>query len=231
MVFALFGEKLHRAGKARARFQRGFQRGVRERRVDYIALAAEFLRRVGVRVGDHDVPVQHGHAAVHKRIGRQAGFQRADAGRQVAETFLHRFKAGERAEQREMRRPDVRGDKDRVGAHVQRRRQQIAGRQAEDRTAVRADVADLFQFERQPFRRVQRGQQYDVVHFAHAAVLLVNAADFARDDEPRRRAEIAVLYDVQAVLGGLQRFFQFVPPGRVREIPRPHKAETLAPRP
>ena len=104
-----------------------------------------------VRIGDHRVPVEHGHAAVHQRIGRQPRFQRMYLRGQVPETFFHRIESRKGAEQRKVRRPNMRGDKHRIGAHVERDRKQVFGGKPQDRPPVRTDIADRFQLEREPF--------------------------------------------------------------------------------
>ena len=69
VIFSLLREKLKRSGKSLSRFQRFFQRRIRERRVDEIALSAEFCGRMRVRIGDHRVSVEHRHSSVHQGIG------------------------------------------------------------------------------------------------------------------------------------------------------------------
>ena len=70
---------------------------------------------------------------------------------QVPETFFYCIESRKGAEQRKVRRPNVRGDKHRIGAHVERDRKQVFGRKPQDRPPVRTDVADRFQLEGEPF--------------------------------------------------------------------------------
>ena len=85
MVLSFFGKKFQRAGEPYARFQRLFERRIGERRVDEVALPAQFGGRMRIRIGYHRVAVEHLHAAVHERIGRKPRFQRVNVRREVAE--------------------------------------------------------------------------------------------------------------------------------------------------
>ena len=174
VVFALLGEKLDRAAKARPSAQRAHERGVIAFALDQVSLAPEFGRRVRVRVRDQRQPVERGHAPVHRRIGGQAGFDRMDVRGQVVKAFLHAVKARECAEHGKVRRPDVRGDELRVRTGVQRQLEQVTAVHAEDGAAVRMDIAHRLEPRGQFVRRLQAGQQNQVVHLACFAMALVD---------------------------------------------------------
>ena len=132
----------------------------------------------------------------------------------------------------------VRGDKNRVGADVQRDRQKIFGRKPQNRAPVRMNVADRLQFQSEPFRGVERGEQDDVMYFPHFSVLLVNATDLARDHKARRNGKIAeirkaqVFFEpIQSLFGGDQGVFHLLPPGGMGKIARAHERNALASRP
>lgn len=238
MIFSLFGKKFYRSPESFPRFERAFERGIGKRRGDEIAFPAEFCGRMRVRIGNERIAVQGGNAAVHGRIGRQPRFERADVRREISETLLYAFKARKRAEHRKVRRPDMRGDENGVRTDVQREREKLLCGNAEDGPAVRTDVAHLFEFERKPFRRVERGQKDHAVHLAHPAVLFINGADLSRNDKAGRDGKFADIAQpfafrqaVKALFRGHEFCREFFPPGGVREIPRAHEADALAPRP
>ena len=126
----------------------------------------------------------------------------------------------------------------RVGADAEGDRQKVFGRKPEDRPPVRTDVADRFQFERQAFGGVERGQQNDVVHLADFSVLLVDATDLTRKDKARRYSEFAhvgkarLFFDaVKALFGRFERLRKFFPPGGMREVAGADERYALAARP
>ncbi len=67
-----------------------------------------------VGIGEQGEAVKGGNAAVHGRIGGQAGFKGEDLAAQIAEAVFQRVKAGLGAEDREPRCPDVRRHKEAV---------------------------------------------------------------------------------------------------------------------
>ena len=69
VVFALLGEKFDGAAEPFPRLQRPFEGGVGEFCFDEVAFPAQLGGGVRVRIGDHRIAVQHGHAAVHERVG------------------------------------------------------------------------------------------------------------------------------------------------------------------
>ncbi len=85
-----------------------------------------------------------------------------------------------------MRGPDVGRDEQRLGVRRQAQLQQVAAVQAEDRPAIRGDVADPLQARRQPSGRFHVGEQHQVVHLSHRAEPLVDRADLACQHEPHR---------------------------------------------
>ena len=68
--------------------------------------------------------------------------------------------------------------------HFQHDFQQVAAVQTQDRTPVRANVADLFQFSLQNCGRLDRRRKDNVVNFARAVIFLIYVADLAADQEP-----------------------------------------------
>ena len=238
VVFPFLRVEFQRAFKAIPRFQCPFQRGIGKLRGNKVALPAQLCGRVRVRIGDKRIAVEHGHAAVHRRIGGKPRFQRADMRREVAETLFDTIKPRKGAEQRKMRRPDMRGDEDCLGADVESDREQVFGGKPQDGPPVRADIADRFQPESEALRRIEGREQDDVVDFAHLSVLFIDAADLPRKDEARgngkgeRVAQARLfLYAVEPLLRRLEGIRKFLPPCGMREIARADQPDALAPRP
>ena len=192
---------------------------------------------MGVGVGHQRQTVQGGDSPVHGRVRGQARLHRMDVVRQVAEAFLHGVKAGEGAEQGEVGRPDVGGNEFRAGAGLQRQLQQVPAVQSQDGPAVGADVADGLQPGRELVRRLQRGQEDQVVDLSSLAVALVDAADLPGDDEPGRpsggtvRQAQVLPQGVEPLSGRHQLLPQLRPPGGVGEVPGAHQTDALPPGP
>lgn len=132
----------------------------------------------------------------------------------------------------------MRGDKHRIGAHVERDRKQIFGRKSQDRPPVRTDVADRFQPEREPFCGVERRKKDEVMHLSYLAVQLVYAADLARNDKARRNGKFAhickarLFFDaIQPLFRRFERLRKLFAPGGMREVARADKRYALPPCP
>jgi hypothetical protein len=144
VVLALLREELDRAAEAVAAAQRLIDRevvGVTQ--VERGRLAAQHRRRVRVGVRHEPVPVQAGHAPVHFGVTRQARLDREDVFRQVGVAIRHPVESRLRAENREPRRPGVRGDQIAAVAAFQGDLQQVARVEAEDGPAVGGEIAYL----------------------------------------------------------------------------------------
>ena len=158
MILSLFREKLDRSAETLPRFERAFERGIGQFRIEKIALPAELGRRMGVGIGNHSVMVELRHPPIHQGIGRKPRFQSANLRGQIPETFLQRVETRKGAEQGKVRRPNVRGNQQALWAGVQGNLQQIPAVQPEDGPAVGADVPDGLQLGGQQVRRLQRGE-------------------------------------------------------------------------
>jgi hypothetical protein len=87
MVLALLGEKLDGADITVARLQ-GLANGeVVHRAIEGSRLAAEFSGRMGIRVGDQSVAVEHRQSPIHRRIGGKPGLDGEDVIGEVAVTL------------------------------------------------------------------------------------------------------------------------------------------------
>ena len=238
VVFALLGEKFDGAAEPFPRLQRPFEGGVGEFCFDEVAFPAQLGGGVRVRIGDHRIAVQHGYAAVHERVGGKPRFEGMNLPRKVAEALFQGIETRKGAEQRKVRRPDVRGDEHRLGAHVEGDREQIPRGKPQNRPPVRADVSDRLQFERKALGGVEGGQKDYVVHLAHLSVMLIDTADFARKHEARRYGKIAYVPQffvradaVKAFFGRLERLLQLLPPLGVGKVARADESDALAARP
>ena len=237
VVLALLREELHRALESLSGADGPDQLRIGEAGVQKIRLPAQLGGRVGVGVGDQGEPVQGRDPPVHGRIGGEARLHRVDVAGQIPEALLHGVKAGEGAEQGEVGRPDVSGDELRVRAGVQGQLQQVPAVQAQNGPPVGVDVADGLQPGGELVRRLQRGQQDQVVDLPGFAVALVDAADLPGDDEPGRLARGGVrqaqilAQGVDALSGGHQLLPQLGAPGGVGEVPGAHQTDALSPGP
>ena len=81
-----------------------------------------------------------------------------DLAGKIAKAVLEPVKARKCAEQRKMRRPDVRRNTDGIGVRVQSDREQFAAGKTEDGPAVGPDIADLLKPRRKTVGGVERGQ-------------------------------------------------------------------------
>ena len=106
--------------------------------------------------------------------------------REISKAFFNGVESRKRTKERKMRRPDMRGNKNGIRTSLQCNLQQIMAVQSQDRPAVRANIADGFQAQRQALRRVQIRQQNHTVHFARLARLFIDAADLAAQHKARR---------------------------------------------
>jgi hypothetical protein len=236
VVLALFREELQGAGQAAAVPHREVVRLAGEQG----GLAGQRGRRVRVRVRDQAVTVQAGHPPVHRRVGGEPGLHRGDVLGQVGIAVGDRVEARLRAQRREPRRPDVRGDQ--VAARLQGDLQQVPGVEAQDRPAVRGEVADPAQ------RRVEAGggrevrHVDEVVHLAGPVVALVDRGDLHAEHEPGRTACLQRTGQPLDHLGLVgqpeepgrvvdQIFAQMIEPGRVGEVAGAQQRDSLAPRP
>ena len=240
VVLPLLRKKFDRPGKAvLLAAQRCGNRRIGQRAGEQVRFTAELLRGMCVGVGNEQESVERGKPPVHRRIGGQARFQRMDIRREILKAFLNRIEPGKCPEQRKVGRPDMRGDEHGVRRGLEGDFQQIAAVQTENGTAVGMDIPDRFQTQGQLLRRLQAGEQDQVMHLADASVLFVDGADFARHDEPRpavvmRTAVLTQLLpeNIKPLLGGrLEPLCQHFPPGRVREVPRSQQGDPFPARP
>ena len=192
--------------------------------------------RVGVR--HQRIAVERRHPPVHRRIGRQPRFERANMRRHVEKTGLDRIESGERAQHRKVRRPNMRGNEYGARTAVERDLGQIPTRQPQDRPPVRMQVADALQPFRQRFGVLDRRQQNEIVYLARLTVLLVNTADLAGDDKARRKIGVEQVGRPQIgfepiqprSVGGELRA-HFVAPSGVGEVARADQADPFSSRP
>lgn len=234
MIFAFLGEEFQRAKKAIARVQSAAQGVEIFGFGEQICFAAEFCGRMGVGIGNEEIAIQRRNTPVHGRIGRKTRLQRVNLSGKVAKAILKPVKAGKRAKEGKMRCPDMRGDADDARVGFQSQREQIVRGEAEDRAAVRTDIANGLQPRGKAIGGFKGGQQKHGVHLARAPVLLVNGADFAAEHElrPGKRARIGNsqlrLQPVQAAAVVKQPFAQLLPPLRMGDIARAQQRNALS---
>ena len=137
--------------------------------------------RVGI--GNEREPVKRRKAPIHGRIGGKPRFQCVNVGRKVFETLLDVIEPGFGAEHREMRRPDVRGNKQRLGAGLEGHVEEVLAVQPQNGPAVGMQVADGFEPLAQTLGALKIGKKDKVVHLPRPAVLFVNRTDFTRNNE------------------------------------------------
>ena len=96
------------------------------------------------------------------------------------------------------------------------------------------DVADRLELFREGLRRLEAGQEDEVVDLAHPAVLFIDRADLPRDDEPGALRSRGALH-MQSLAEGVEPLLrrdelvpQLLPPGGMGEIPRAQKPDPLA---
>ena len=237
VILALLREKLHRAVKALSGPDGRRQFRVGKARIQQVRFPPQLCGGMGVGVGHQGQAIQGGNPPVHGRIGGKSRLHSMDVTRQVAEALLHRIKAGEGAEHGKVGRPDVCGNKLRIRAGLQRQLQQVTAVQPQDGAAVGADIAHGLQAGGQFVRRLQRGQQDQIVDLPGLAVALVDAADLPRDHKPRglarggvREAQIPP-QGVDPFSGGNELLPQLRAPGGMGEIPGSHHLDPLPPGP
>ena len=242
VVFPLLGKELDRARQAVPGAQRRRHREVVELGAEDGGLAAEHRRRMRVGVADQAVPVQRGAGPVHRRVRGQARLHREDVPGQVGVAVSHRVEARLRAEDREPRRPDVRGHQEAARVSRQRDVQQVAGIQAEDRPAVGGQVADLGQRRGDPVGGLEARRVKEVMHLPGALVAPVDSGDLDREHEPDgacaagRGIAADLVFQLrpdpeQAGLGRDQGFPKFRRPRRVGEVAGAEHPQALAQRP
>ena len=222
MVFALLRKKFHSAIEPLPGADGPDKLRIGEAGVQQVRLPAQLAGGVGVGVGDQGEAVQGGEPPVHGRVGGEAGLHGVDMAGETAEAAGHGVKAGKGAEESEVGRPDVGGDQLRVRAGLQDQLQQVPAVQAQDGPPVGVDVADGLQPDRRLVRRLQAGEQDQVVDFAGLAVPLIDAADLPGDQEagglPRPRYPQVLPQDVQALFGGKELLAHLLPPGGVGKV-------------
>ena len=115
-----------------------------------------------------------------------------DMGREVGKAFFYGIKTRKGAEHREVRRPDMGGNKLCFRACLQGELQQVPAVQPKDGPAVRMNIANGFQPGRELVCGLQAGQQNDIVHLAGLSATLINRAYLTRHHKarggPRRRS-------------------------------------------
>ena len=242
MVLALFRKELDCPAVVLARLQRSPDRKVIQVRCEHARFAADLGRRVCVGIGDQRKAVQLRQPPVHRRIGRQAGFQRKDLGGQVAVTLSDRIETGLRAQDGKPRRPNVRRDQETTVAAVQRELQQVPRIQAQNGPAVGCQVADFGQLLNQPFRLFPARNVDQVMHLASPRAAFVDRRDFDLQHEAHGRRAGGGQFFIHAALQVVDqakqaRFrrdqipLQFGEPLGVRKVACAQQAYALAARP
>ena len=188
MVFPFLREKLERPVKfiRIMVFERRRNGRIAHFRIEEIGFPRKVRGRMRIRIGYHRESVERRQPPVHRRIGRQARFERMDMRRQVSKAFFDGVKARIGSEQRKMWRPNMRRDKDCLRTDIKRDLKQVPARKAEDGPSVRMQVERELELPRQRLCRLERGQQDHIVDFAYLAVLFIDRADLPRKDKPRR---------------------------------------------
>ena len=136
VILSLFRKEFDGSLKALSLLHRPVKPRVRHLRFQKIGLPSQFRRRMRIRIGNELKAVQGGELPVHRRIRRKPCLHGVNTGRQILKAFFNRFKFGKCPEHGKMRRPDMRRNKDRLPAHLQRNFQQIPAVKAKDRAAV-----------------------------------------------------------------------------------------------
>ena len=222
VVFTLLREKFHRAAESIPGADGPDQLRIGQSRIQQVRLPAQLAGGVGVGVGDQSEPVQGGEPPVHGRVGGESGLHGVDLAGKAAKAFLHGVKAGECAEQGEVGRPDVGGNQLRVRTGLQGQLQQVPAVQTQDGTAIRADIPHRLQPGRHLVRRLQAGEEYQMVDFPGLAVPLVNAADLPGDEKPGgfpgSRQPQLFPQGIQPIFRGGQLLPHFRPPGGMGKV-------------
>ena len=181
--------------------------------------------------------VQGGHPPVHGRVGGQPSLHGVDMGRQVGKAPLDGVKAREGPEHGEVGGPDVGGDKLSLRAGLQGQLQQVPAVQTQNGPPVGVDVADGFQPGGQLVRRLQIGQEDQVVDLSGLSVPLIDGADLPGDHEPwglsaHTAGQAQVLpQGIDPLPRRDQLLLQLGAPDRVGKVPRPQQLNALAPGP
>ena len=242
VILAFVRKELDRAHIAMAGLQCVLDREVVEVAVEGRRLAAELAGRMRVGIRREPVAVEKRNPPIHRRIGGEAGLDREDAVRQVAVALGDRIKPRLRSERREPRRPDMGRHQIGVRAGFERDLQQVARIEAEDRTAVRGDVADAGEPRRHAIDRLEIGRIDQMVDFAGALALLVDRRNLDLEHEPHRGAAWCRqrrhhgLLDVVAQakeprLGSNELVAELGAPSRMGKVAGRHHPDTLAARP
>src|SRR5581483_5970434 len=242
MVFPLLREKFDGADIAAACFERAADREIVHLAVEGRRLAADLAGRMRIGIRYEPVAVEHREPPVHRRIGREPGLDRENLARKIAVAFLDRVEARLRAESREPRRPDMRGHEIGIGMRFECYLEKIARIEAEDRTAVRSDVADPPEPTGDPVHRREIGCVDEVMDLPRLLALLVDRRYLHRELETHGRAarggELREnrfldlgLQTKQAGLGGNELLFNFRAPCGMDEIAGADHGNTLSARP
>ena len=234
MVFPLLGEKLDGAIQPRSGFNGPLEGGKAGRAGKKRGLPAQLGGGMRVRIGNKLQCIQHGHPAIHGRIGGQAGFRSMHQARQIAIAFLQGRKLRKRAQQGEVGCPDMGGDIHRLRACVQHRFQQIPAVHAQNGPAVAVEIAHRFQPMSHIFRIRKGWQQKHMMYLPGLAVLFIDGADFPGQHKQRRRRgrpgqATGFLQPVQPLPRFLQLLLQLPAPGRMGEIPGADQGNSLRP--
>ena len=140
VVFPFLREELDGSLKALLMGHCRHHKVVVQRGVKNVGLPSKLGRRMGIGVGNQEIVVERGEAAIHIRVGGKACFQRMDMGCQVVETLLYGFKARFGPEKGKPGCPDVGGDEEGPVAHAKDHFEQIPGIEAQDRPAVGSNI-------------------------------------------------------------------------------------------
>ena len=218
VVFAFFGKKLDGPFKARFIDHCPPYRVILQGGVEEVRLPSQFGGGVGVGVGNKDVGIEGGKGAIHGWVRGKPGFERVDVRREIGEALFDQVKSGLGTEKGEPWCPDVSRDEEGPITHAQDDLEKVSGIQAQDGTAVGAEVADPAETVIEPVNRVEVGQEDQVVDFPRFPFPLVNAADLAGENEPgwcpagRREAFFNPFLEIRSEsVQAAFRFHQFIP--------------------
>ncbi len=186
MVFSLLGEEVDGSLElTRVSFPDSAGNGIEIHwRVQQKRVATEFIRRVGVGIGDQRVLVQVAADPVHGRIRGEAGFHRVDLIGKITVAVPDGVKPGTGPQRGKPGCPDVSRNEHGPPVRFQYDFQQIAAVHAQDGTTVGGDVgAPRGERPLERTRGLNAGKQDQVVYFADAVIPLVDGADLRGDQE------------------------------------------------
>src|SRR3972149_3469637 len=184
---------------------------------------------MGVGIGHQGDSVQRTQPPVHRRVGRETGFDGEDPIRIHVEGLLERIKARLRTEDGKPRGPGMGGDDDGVGRDVEDDPAELFYRKTEGGAPIGHELPPGGEGGVEPPGRLQRWRIEKGMDLPQPPPLVVDVRDLDLEDEAD--ALTLLLQSIQAGFCRCQLGLEFNKVGGMREVSGPKEGNTLSPRP